>query len=86
MKIYPILDQIHLEIDKANLGSLETSSVKTGMEWATIKALGSEVKSKELKVGAKVFVKAWSIDVIQYEGQEYYFTSEERKGIVAIIK
>jgi len=86
MKINPIGDQIYLEIDKANLGALDTSSVKTGMEWATIKAIGPEVKNKELKVGAKVFVKGWSYDIILYEGKDYIFTSEARKGICAVIK
>jgi len=86
LKIHPLADQILLEMDKAKLGALETSSVKTGMEWATVKALGPDVKSKELKIGVKVFVKSWAIDTILYENADYHFTSEERKGIVAIIK
>lgn len=86
MKIFPIGDQIFLEIEKANLGSLDTSSVKIGMEWAVINALGKEVQNKELTIGSRVFVKGWAVDVILYEGKDYHFTSEERKGIVAIIK
>ena len=86
MKIHPIGDMIFLEIEKANLGSLDTSSVKTGMEWAKIKALGSDVKNKELTIGSKVFVKGWGIDVILYEGTDYHFTSEARNCICAIIK
>lgn len=86
MKIQPIGDQIFLEMEKANLGALDTSSVKTGMEWAIIKALGKDVQNKELTIGAKVFVKAWSLDSILYEGKDYHFTSEARKGICAIIK
>ena len=77
---------IFLEMEKANLGSLDTSSVKSAMEWATIKDLGPEVKDKTLKKGDKVFVKAWAIDSILYEGKDYFFTSAERKGICAIIK
>lgn len=86
MKIQPIGDQIFLEIEKANLGALDTSSVKTGMEWATIKALGKEVKNEELTIGSRVFVKAWGIDTILYESKDYYFTSEARNCICAIIK
>ena len=86
MKILPVGDQIFLNVEEAKLGSLNTDSVKTGMEWATISAVGSGVKNKELKVGAKVFCKAWSQDVILYEGKNYIFTSEARNGIVAIIK
>lgn len=84
--VQPIGDQIYLDMEKADLGALETSSMKIGMEWATIKGLGKEVQNKELKLGSKVFVKSWAIDVILYEGNDYYFTSEARKGIVAIIK
>lgn len=84
MKIHPLNDQIYLEIEKAKLGALQTDSIKTGMEWAIVEALGPDVKGP-LKVGDKVFVKAWSVDVISYEGEDYYFTSEERKGIVAKI-
>lgn len=86
MKILPIGDQIFLDIEKASLGSLDTSSMKTGMEWAYILELGSDVKNKELKKGGKVFVKAWSVDSILFEGKDYYFTSEARNGICAIIK
>lgn len=86
LKIQPLGDQIFLEIEQAKLGNLDASSVKTGQEWAVIKALGPDVKSPDLTVGSKVFVKSWAVDVILYEGKDYYFTSEERKGICAIIK
>lgn len=86
MKILPIGDNIFIEIEQANMGNLDTSSVKTGMEWAVIKALGKDVQNKDLKIGDKVFVKAWSVDVILYDGKDYYFTSEARKGICAILK
>lgn len=86
MRIQPIKDHIFLEIEKANLGALETSSMKTGMEWGIIKETGPDVEDPDLAVGNKVFVKAWAVDVILYEGKDYYFTSEARNGIVAIIK
>lgn len=83
--IKPLGDQIFLKIEQANLGSLDTSSVKTGVEWAIIQALGPEVQDKTLKVGDKVFVKSWGVDVIAYEGEDYYFVSEARKAIVALV-
>ena len=86
MKIVPFDDQIFLEIEQAKLGNLDSSSIKTGMEWATIKAIGWKVQSTQLKVGQKVFVKAWAIDSILFEGKDYYFTSEARRGICAIIE
>lgn len=86
MKIQPLYDQIFLTIEQAKLGALSTSSVKTGMEWGIIAELGPDVKNKELKKGDKVFIKAWAVDVINYEEKDYYFTSESRGGLCAIIK
>ena len=86
MKIQPLNDEIFIELEEAKLGSLNTDSVKTGQEWAIIKAVGPDVKNPDLKVGAKIFVKGWSMDVIAYEGKNYTFTTESRKGIKAIIK
>lgn len=82
----PIGDFIFIEIEQAKLGGLDTSSMKTGVEWGIIKKIGPDVQNKDLKVGDKVFVKAWSTDSILYESKEYHFTSEARKGIVAVIK
>lgn len=86
MKITPVGDQIYIAVEEAKLGALETSSMKTGMEWGTIVAVGPEVQNKDLKVGAKVFCKGWAQDVILYQDKNYIFTSEARKGIVAILK
>lgn len=85
MRVLPTGDQILLEIEKAKLGNINTDSMKTGQEWATVKAVGPDVKGL-YKAGDKVFVKAWAVDSILYEGKDYYFTSEERKGIVAVLK
>lgn len=84
MKISPVGDQVYLNMEEAALGSLDTSSMKTAMEWAIVQEIGPDVKT--VKKGDKVFVKGWAIDNILYEGDDYRFTSEERKGIVAIIK
>lgn len=84
-QIRPLGDQIMLKIEQAALGALDTSSMKTGVEWGVVEALGPEVQG-DYKVGDKVFCKAWAVDSVLYEGNDYYFTSEARKGIVAIIK
>jgi co-chaperonin GroES (HSP10) len=83
--IQPVGDIILMKIEQANLGALDTSSMKTGVEWATIVALGPEVQGS-YKVGDKIFVKAWGVDSIFYENEDYHFTSEARKAICAIIK
>jgi len=83
--IKPLGDQIMLKIEQASLGALDTSSMKTGVEWGVIEALGPDVQG-DYKVGDKVFCKAWSVDSIFYENKDYYFTSEARKGLCAIVK
>ncbi len=87
LNIEPLGDQIMLKVEQAKLGVLDTSSMKTGVEWGTVLAVGPGVVSiTSVKVGDKVFCKAWAIDTILYEGEDYYFTSEARKGIVAVVK
>lgn len=83
--IQPLGDQIMLKIEQANLGSLDTSSMKTGVEWAVITGLGPDVQGT-YEIGDKIFVKAWSVDSILYENEDYHFTSEARKGVCAIVK
>lgn len=85
MKIKPLYDYLQLDIQKANLGAIDTSSMKTGQENATILAIGPDVKNKDLKVGDKVFINSWATEIKLYEKKEYYFISEERGGIVAQI-
>lgn len=82
----PVGDEIYLEMEEAKLGNLDSSSVKTGMEWGIITAVGPDVKNQSLKIGTKVFCKGWAMDVILYEGKNYIFTSESRHGIKAILR
>lgn len=82
--IKPLGDQIMLKIEQANLGALDTSSMKTGVEWAIITGIGPDIRG-DYKVGDKIFVKGWSVDHILYDNKDYAFTSEARKGICAIV-
>jgi len=83
--IKPLGDQIMLKIEQANLGALDTSSMKTGVEWGIITGIGPDVQGV-YNIGDKVFVKAWGIDTILYENEEYHFVSEERKAMCAIVE
>lgn len=83
-KLRPVGDRILLKVEQANLGSLDTSSMKSAVEWGTIVDMGPDVVGP-YRIGDKVFVKAWSIDSILYEGEDYYFTSESLKGICAVV-
>jgi len=85
MKIIPVGNRIYLDIEEPTAGGLDLSSTPTAIEFGTVLALGPDV-SQEIKVGDKVFFKAWAIDIINYEGKKYYFISEDTKGICAIAK
>lgn len=86
LKIQPLGDMIQIKIEQASLGALDTSSMKTGVEWGVIEAMGPDVQDRTLKVGDKIFCKSWGVDIISYENEDYYFVSEARKAIVAIVK
>jgi co-chaperonin GroES (HSP10) len=85
MKIYPLGDKILLKLESAKIGNMATDSMKTGVEWGEVLACGPDV-SPLIKPGDKIFVKAWSIDTIDYEGKHYVFTSEKLKGVCALVK
>lgn len=88
MKIKPVGKVIYLKLDTVEqVGgknvSLDTSSKKTTREFAEVLAVGPLVTS--VKVGDKVFVKAWAIDIINHDKVEYFFTHEDRDGLCAIV-
>jgi co-chaperonin GroES (HSP10) len=84
MKIEPVGNIIYLEIKEAKAGVLDTSSRQSAVEYAQVLAVGSEVKI--VKPGDWVFVKAWSVDIINHEDKRFYFVSEDTNGVLAIVK
>jgi co-chaperonin GroES (HSP10) len=88
MKIRPIGKVIYLKLDTVeqvggNNVSLDTSSKKTTREFAKVLAVGPEVT--QVKVGDKVFIKGWAIDMILHDKQEYFFTHEDANGLCAVV-
>jgi co-chaperonin GroES (HSP10) len=88
MKIKPIGKVIYLRLDTVEqVGgknvSLDTSSKKTTREFAEVLAIGPEVT--QVKVGDKVFIKGWAIDMIMHDKQEYFFTHEDANGLCAVV-
>lgn len=88
MKIKPIGKVIYLKLDTVeSVGgknvSLDTSSKKTTREFAEVVAIGPAVT--QVKVGDKIFVKAWAIDIINHDKQEYFFTNEDANGLCAVV-
>lgn len=81
MKITPQANIVQLKIEEAKAGILDTSSRDSAVEYAEVLATGSEVKS--LKVGDKVFVKAWAVDIITHDDKKFYFVDITSNGILA---
>ena len=87
MMITPQPNIIQLRIDKAPAGVLDTSSKESAVECAEVIAVGSAVcdgkDGVHLKVGDRVFVKAWAIDIITHDDQRFYFVDQTSNGILA---
>lgn len=82
--IVPLDNKIQIEIDKPTAGGLDLSSKATGTEFGTILAIGENVT--KFKVGDKILFKAWQLDIINYEGEQYNFLDANGEGICALIK
>lgn len=88
MTINPIGKVIYLKLDTVEeIGgsavSLDTSSKKTTRELAEVLAIGPDVT--KVKVGDRLMVKAWAVDEIVQDKVSYFFTSEDRDGICAVV-
>lgn len=85
MKIIPLGEKIQIKVAEPTAGGLDLSSKKTATEVGEIVAVGEGV-GYGLKVGDKILFKAWMADVINYEGENYYFLDSFGEGLCAIIK
>lgn len=88
--IKPINGKIQIKIEQPKVGGLDLSSKETAIEVAEVVALPAHIEGQSfinlgLNVGDKIMVKAWSIDVLTWEGEKYYFVDSDSKGICAII-
>lgn len=82
--IKPLNNMVQLGIQEIQAGVLDTSSRDTAVEYAEVLSVGESVTN--LKVGDKVFVKAWAVDIINHEDNKYYFCDITSNGILAIIE
>lgn len=100
MTIQPVGKKIQIEVDSPTAGGLDLSSKETIVEVGTIIALGEElaglgrtkringvlVETEKFKVGDRIFLKAWAIDIINYNKDKFYFIDADSLGICAIVK
>jgi len=87
MIILPVNKKIQLKIEQPTAGGLDLSSKETAIEVAEIVAIPSDAKIiGGVCIGDKIMVKAWAIDIINYNGEKFYFVDSDSSGICAVIK
>ena len=89
MQIKPAQGKIYLRNEKPTAGSLDLSSKPTVVEYGEVLAIGAGVNTSSFdtiyKIGDKIFVKAWSLDLVTYNKEVYYFVDVASGGILATI-
>jgi co-chaperonin GroES (HSP10) len=84
MKIKPLNDIVQLKIEEVKAGVLDTSSRESAVEYAEVVEVGENVY--DLASGDKVFVKAWGVDIVNYEDKKYHFVNINTNAILAVVK
>jgi len=83
MTIKPTGDHILIKLDEVKkVGDLDISSKKTINEFATVLAIGPDVKT--VKVGDKIFVKGWGIDSFTKDKEKFDFVAESTNAVCGI--
>ncbi len=93
MEIIPFPNKIFIKPDKADLGIFEQVDSRVS-ESGTVVFLGAmlsgvkmDYKGKnELKIGDKVYFKAWGMDTIEIEGSMYFVADIDRKNILCKVQ
>lgn len=93
IKIIPQPNIVYLKVEKPVLAGMDTSSIKAAVEFAEVVAMptttafsGIDHLPYSLAVGDKVFVKAWAMDTITYNDEEFHFVNLASGGILAVVK
>lgn len=77
-------NRVYLDIKEPEAGALSLESMPTAIEYAEVLEVGEGID--ELKKGDRVFVKAWSIDIVNHDGKKYHFVDFRTGGILSITK
>lgn len=77
----PLNNKILLGIEEVKIGAIQSDAVE---EWGVIEAIGKDVDPSVYTIGAKLYFKAWAVDVITIGSDKYYFISHDSDAICAI--
>lgn len=83
-QIHPLPNEIHLKVEGAVAGALDTSSRESAIETGIVISVGEAIT--EIKTGDTVLFKSWAVDIIDFNGVKHYFINKHTGGIKAILK
>ncbi len=73
MKIKTLGNKIRIKIPANSAGGLNLDSMTTAVEYGEVIDIGDLGDSSPFSIGDTILFKAWAIDIIDYEGEKYYF-------------
>ena len=80
MKIEPQENIVYIKTEEVKAGALDTSIRESAIEVAEVIAIGDGVTT--LKPGDKIMVKAWAVDTVNFQGENYRFVNINTGGIL----
>lgn len=84
-KITTLGDRIRIKVDEPKVGVLSTEGQTLATEVGEVIGVGNEV-TLPLKVGDRILFKAWSVDIVNINGERFIFISQSTNGICCKIK
>jgi co-chaperonin GroES (HSP10) len=83
----PIGARILIKLDEVKIAGMDVS-LNTARETATVLAIGEgwDLKAEPLKVGDKIHVKSWSLDIVSEGEDTFIYVWQKTGGVCAVIK
>ena len=78
----PLGARILIHTDKVRIGNFEVTT-PTARETATVLAIGEgwDMKQESIKVGDRIHVKSWAIDIITEGDETFNYVHQDTKGV-----
>ena len=83
----PIGARILIKLDEVKLAGMSIS-LNTAQEIATVLAIGEgwDQEAEPLKVGDKIHVKSWALDIVTQGEDTFTYVWQKTGGVCAVIK
>ena len=83
----PIGARILIKLDEVKIAGMDVS-LNTARETATVLAIGEgwDLNGEPLKVGDKIHVKSWALDIVTEGEDTHTYVWQKTGGVCAVIK